>query len=331
MILEIRDKVFSTMRLKNLLRQGENNVDIVKFSLNRYYNRLDLSDLSYVIYGDSYANTRASAELSKEVSENKLLLIWKIKKDFTAVPGSLVLLIKGYNTENQEIIKFTGFSPIDVKETDPSGTAVVPPESEYDQALEKLYQILEEAREVSMYPPRIGENDNWEVYNNVTNQYVDTGVSVRGVQPKGDWNPSATYQKLDVVSYQGSSFAVLKEITGIVPANDNINYMLIAEKGDTGKSAYEYAKESGFSGTEKEFSQMQSEILNAKNDVEKIQAQVNLTQSQVAQSATQVEANKKLVETAKKDIDLKHTDVLEKAEQVKANAESFGSSVAQAK
>lgn len=123
---------------------------------------------------------------------------------------------------------------------------------------------------------------------------------------------------------------MLKEITGIVPANDNINYMLIAEKGDTGKSAYEYAK-SGFSGTEKEFSQMQSEILNAKNDVEKIQAQVNLTQSQVAQSATQVEANRKLVETAKKDIDLKHTDVLEKAEQVKANAESFGSSVAQAK
>lgn len=331
MVLEIRDKVFDVFRIKNLLRQGENNVDTVSFVVKRYYNDLDLSTLSYVLYGDSQSNTRASIELEKEVLEDKLTLIWKIQKDFTAVAGTLTLLIKGYNTQKQEVIKFVGRNPIQVKKTDPNGATVVPPESEYDQALEKLYQILEEAKEVSMYPPRIGENDNWEVYNNVLNEYVDTGISVRGAQPKGEWSASATYQKLDIVSYQGSSFAVLKEISGIVPANDNINYMLIAQKGDVGKSAYEYAKESGFIGTEQEFAQAQSDILNAKNDVEKVKQEVTLVQTQVNQSATQVSNDKQAVETARQEVSLKHTEVLEKAEQVKANAESFGSSVVQAK
>lgn len=331
MVLEIRDKVFDTLRIKNLLRQGENNVDTVQFSVKRYYNGLDLSTLSYVLYGDSRANTRASVELEQEIQEDKLTLIWNITKDFTAVPGTLTLLIKGYNTQKQEVIKFTGYSPIEVKKTDPNGATIVPPESEYDQALEKLYQILEEAKEVSMYPPRIGENDNWEVYNNVLNEYVDTGISVRGAQPKGEWSASATYQKLDIVSYQGSSFAVLKEITGIVPTNDNINYMLIAQKGDVGKSAYEYAKESGFVGTEQEFAQAQSDILNAKNEVESVKEEVSLIQTQVNQSATQVSNDKQVVETARQDVSLKHTEVLEKAEQVKTSVESFDSSVVQAK
>ncbi len=65
MVLEIRDKVFDTLRIKNLLRQGENNVDKVLFVVKRYYNDLDLSNLSYVLYGDSYANTRASVELEQ--------------------------------------------------------------------------------------------------------------------------------------------------------------------------------------------------------------------------------------------------------------------------
>lgn len=331
MVLEIRDKVFDVFRIKNLLRQGENNVDTVSFVVKRYYNDLDLSTLSYVLYGDSQSNTRASIELEKEVLEDKLTLIWKIQKDFTAVAGTLTLLIKGYNTQKQEVIKFVGRNPIQVKKTDPNGATVVPPESEYDQALEKLYQILEEAKEVSMYPPRIGENDSWEVYNNVLNEYVDTGISVRGAQPKGEWSASATYQKLDIVSYQGSSFAVLKEISGIVPTNDNVNYMLIAQKGDVGKSAYEYAKESGFVGTEQEFAQAQSDILNAKNDVEKVKQEVTLVQTQVNQSAAQVSNDKQAVETARQEVSLKHTEVLEKAEQVKTNAESFNSSVVQAK
>ena len=84
MVLEIRDKVFDTLRIKNLLRQGENNVDTVQFSVKRYYNGLDLSTLSYVLYGDSRANTRASVELEQEIQEDKLTLIWDNTKDFYA-------------------------------------------------------------------------------------------------------------------------------------------------------------------------------------------------------------------------------------------------------
>ena len=50
--------------------------------------------------------------------------------------------------------------------------------------------------------------------------------------PRGDWDADTTYKRLDTVNYGGSSYIVLKALTGVIPTGDNVNYMLLASKGD---------------------------------------------------------------------------------------------------
>lgn len=51
--------------------------------------------------------------------------------------------------------------------------------------------------------------------------------------PRGSYNASATYEQLDVVTYNGSSYIVLQSVTGVTPPNATY-YQLIASKGNAG-------------------------------------------------------------------------------------------------
>ena len=94
--------------LANLLRQGENNADAIEVQLPERYGEIDLSSLTYIMYGDSEIGTRASQELEKEVNDEGVLLRWKISRDFTAVAGALNLLLEGYLADGELIIKWIG-------------------------------------------------------------------------------------------------------------------------------------------------------------------------------------------------------------------------------
>ena len=50
---------------------------------------------------------------------------------------------------------------------------------------------------------------------------------------KGEYNSTTNYQKLDIVSYNGSSYACLKESVGVLPTDTNY-WQLVAEKGEQG-------------------------------------------------------------------------------------------------
>ena len=53
--------------------------------------------------------------------------------------------------------------------------------------------------------------------------------------PKGEYNAQTTYNKLDIVSYQGSSYICKQDnTTGQVPTNTTY-WMINAQKGDTGE------------------------------------------------------------------------------------------------
>lgn len=54
--------------------------------------------------------------------------------------------------------------------------------------------------------------------------------------PRGAYDPAATYIPLDIVSYGGGSYCVLKNVTGVTPTGDDVNYQLLAESGADGKS-----------------------------------------------------------------------------------------------
>lgn len=52
--------------------------------------------------------------------------------------------------------------------------------------------------------------------------------------PRGEYSPEAAYTALDVVSYRGSSWLALKNVTGVMP-EEGESWMLLAQKGDQGE------------------------------------------------------------------------------------------------
>lgn len=54
--------------------------------------------------------------------------------------------------------------------------------------------------------------------------------------PKGDYNEGAAYVVLDIVAYGGGSYMALKDVTGVTPNNDGVNWMQLAAPGNTGET-----------------------------------------------------------------------------------------------
>lgn len=186
--LQISGKQIDTIPIINLLRQGENNADTILMQLPPKYGDVALDGLTYIMYGDSKSGTRASQTLEKEINGEGVLLRWKISDDFTAVAGELKLTLKGFLPDGDPIIKWVG-GTINVY-CDPAGGLYPPPVSEIEQALKEMYAVLGQAQNVATYPPIIGDNGNWEIYDKATGGYIDSGKPSRGEQgPQGNPGP----------------------------------------------------------------------------------------------------------------------------------------------
>lgn len=62
-----------------------------------------------------------------------------------------------------------------------------------------------------------------------------TNIGKVSLTPRGAYSQSATYEALDIVTYNGSSYMVLQSVTGVTPPNATY-YQLIAKKGDAGSN-----------------------------------------------------------------------------------------------
>ena len=58
-----------------------------------------------------------------------------------------------------------------------------------------------------------------------------------GVVPKGDYNSSTTYERLDIVTYNGGSYMALGETIGNLPTNTTY-WQLLTQKGTDGQDGY---------------------------------------------------------------------------------------------
>lgn len=54
--------------------------------------------------------------------------------------------------------------------------------------------------------------------------------------PRGDYSASETYYALDIVGYGGGSYVAMKEVTGVTPSNDQINWMQLSGPGRPGEN-----------------------------------------------------------------------------------------------
>ena len=53
--------------------------------------------------------------------------------------------------------------------------------------------------------------------------------------PRGDYNAGTTYYALDIAGYQGGSYLAMKEVTGVTPSNDGVNWMQLSGPGLPGE------------------------------------------------------------------------------------------------
>lgn len=63
---------------------------------------------------------------------------------------------------------------------------------------------------------------------------VKTFLARVGLKPRGTYSDKEHYDYKDFFNYNGSSFVVLKKegVTGITPVADNVNFMMLAERGE---------------------------------------------------------------------------------------------------
>ena len=184
MLISSSNKTINTYPLLNLLREGESNADTVTIQLPLQYGDVDLSQLSYTIYGTT-CTAQASTFLPKTVDGDHVLLSWEISSDFTRIGSPVSIMLKGYNSDSDPVIEFVGSTAITVTPFSAGGPNP-PPASEFEQALKQMYVILGQVENIATYPPIIGDNGNWMVYDKDSGGYVDSGKPSRGAEgPRG--------------------------------------------------------------------------------------------------------------------------------------------------
>lgn len=216
--LKVKGKEFESLPIVNLLRQGENNADEITIQLPKMHGDLDLSTLEYKIYGKNWRGETGSQALIRRIEGESVLLSWRVSVDFTGgLDGDIKLVLKGYRANGDAVIKFVGVTPIHIYR-DPAGGEVPPPASEFEQALKEMYLVVDEARQsaqsaatsernaqkhaenaresadnaqkVASHPPVIGDTGSWQLYDEATGKYVDSGKPSRGEQgPQGEPGP----------------------------------------------------------------------------------------------------------------------------------------------
>lgn len=150
MLISSSNKTINTYPLLNLLREGENNADTVTIQLPLQYGDVDLSRLSYTIYGTT-CTAQASTFLPKTVDGDHVLLSWEISSDFTRIGSPVSIMLKGYNADSDPVIEFVGSSAITVTPFSAGGPNP-PPASEFEQALKQMYVILGQVENIATYP-----------------------------------------------------------------------------------------------------------------------------------------------------------------------------------
>lgn len=89
------------------------------------------------------------------------------------------------------------------------------------------------------------------------------------VVPRGTYAEEETYERLDLVEFEGSNYIAIKAVKGVTPSNDGVYWQL---HGAAGKTAYEYAQIAGYEGTEEEFGIYQAAVANSTEDIAQLKA-----------------------------------------------------------
>lgn len=239
------------------LMQYDHNSTIITFELARFIDGHDMSlcnkvEVHYINIGSGgvkNSDVYPVKDLTIDPEDESVVLCsWLISQNCTRYAGTLNFVVR-YTCMTGDVIDYTWSTDIYKDLLVLSGiynSEIVV--SQYSDVLEQWKLELEA---ISDKIPYIGENGNWYIGD------VDTGNSGRG---------QTAYEYAQLGGYTGTEeeFSVL-----MATAADNVPY--IGEngnwyiggtdtgstgRGENGKSAYNYAQDGGYSGTEEEFAEL---------------------------------------------------------------------------
>ena len=257
--------------VKNLGVESDDDVLRLKFSMPRMYGDVDLSDFSIYI---NYMNAKNTGDVyvvdDKTIADDTITFSWLVGRVALAYKGSVrfIVCMKLYDSAMEEVIKEynTTIASLPVLEGLETSEAAIEQNPDILTYINELINM-----KVDIITPTIGENGNWFLGD------VDTNKPSRGEQgpagPKGDTGGTGPQGPRGEIGPQGPEGPQgIKGDKGETGAQ--------GEKGATGatgadgKSAYSYAVDGGYTGTEAEFA-----AKLAAESIDKALFVVNITQN----------------------------------------------------
>lgn len=196
-----QNKTLPLESIRSVLKQGEKYADKIVFILPAIREELNLSELSWEIYGTSKKNTLAvERELEKIAAQSEdgkdvIKIIWKISEEFTAVENELALSLVGMKFDGEKKIvqiRFDGDNPIWVKKIN-SGEYMPTPDA-LNEALSQMSAYLAAMKQIEQYPVFVGPNGNLWDYK--TGEAADTGFPAGQKGENGSDGKDGIVQKI---------------------------------------------------------------------------------------------------------------------------------------
>lgn len=184
----LRDKV--TVRGPAYFVVGNTRTQIVRFTVSRYIDGVDLSVLTWAIYIKNAKGEHdvAVPEAQPDIKDDKIVIEWLVKGIATAAEGDVTFSLRGVASDEEG--RSVRWSSGDMKRPvlDVQGFVATPDqEAELTQIDElilyvknELPRLLETVDDATRNVPYIGDNDNWYVWDADADAYVDSGKSSRG-------------------------------------------------------------------------------------------------------------------------------------------------------
>lgn len=236
--LSVTSKTIDFTPIRYINVQGENNANKVIIPLPAAYGDIDLTALDWQIKGRYENGEEARAVLTKSNG----VLEWVIGSDFTAHPGTLTLTLIGTDADENPIIKFRGDTQYIFIASDPTGTNLT---------VDTVGSLLTQAT-AALGLAQTAAVDAVEAKDTILAR--DTAAEVYEA-----YDPTKAYVPMNNVTYEGSSYRNTVACTGVLPTVTD-NWLLIAQKGIDGTSAYQAAVLGGYAGTEEEYNTQNAAI-----------------------------------------------------------------------
>lgn len=169
---------------------------------------------------------------------------------------------------------------------------------------------------------------------NTVNNYTETDLGNISLNPRGEYDNSATYEYLDAVSYQGGSYFCLAElettITGIAPdaGHNSEHWQMIAAPGDMTPEYTAAYNDVINKAVQVETSRAAVEL--AQQEIEAVQTDVQQLHSDTVQAAQEAENSKNSAANSAQSAEQSRKTVSESEQNINGKIAGFDSRVSEA-